>query len=151
MRNLKYKKIKSLEQYNKYCDTHAELMISEEAMDEIELLELLIEDYDRRMMADTIEELNPVELLKSLLENAAWSQSKFAEEIGVSRQLINDILAYRRNISKELVVKFASFFSMSQEAFSRKYELSNKGRTAYTFSNEVTLVNEPTPNPIEKK
>ncbi len=125
MKNLKYKKIKSLGQYNEYCDTHAELMITEEATDEIELLELLIEDYDRRMMAGKLEELNPVELLKSLLENAEWSQSKFAEEIGVSRQLINDILAYRRNISKELVVKFADFFAMSQEAFSRNYELSN--------------------------
>jgi len=152
MKNLKYKKIKNLEQYKKYCDTHAELMISEEATDEIELLELLIEDYDRRIMADTIEELNPVELLRSLLENAEWSQSKFAEKIGVSRQLINDILAYRRNISKELVVKFADFFAMSQEAFSRKYELSvDKSDAAYTFSTEVPLVNEPISNPIREE
>ncbi len=131
MKNLKYKKIKNLEQYNKYCDRHAELMIKEEAIDEIELLELLIEDYDRRITADSLKELNPVELLRSLLENAEWSQSKFAEEIGVSRQLINDILAYRRNISKELVVKFADFFAMSQEAFSRNYELkTNKNMVA---------------------
>jgi len=57
---LRYKKIKSVEQYNEYCSTHTKLMITEEATDEIELLELLIEDYDRRIMADTIEELNPV-------------------------------------------------------------------------------------------
>ena len=128
MKNLKYKKIKNLEQYNKYCDRHAELIIKEkeEAVDEIELLELLIEDYDRRIMADKLEELNPVELLRSLLTDAEWSQSKFAKEVGVSRQLINDILAYRRNISKELVVKFADFFAMSQEAFSRNYELKNE-------------------------
>lgn len=112
-----------MEQYNEYCDIHSELMITEEATDEIELLELLIENYDRRIMADKLEELNPVELLRSLLTDAEWTQSKFAEEIGVSRQLINDILAYRRNISKELVVKFADFFSMSQEDFSRNYEL----------------------------
>lgn len=133
MKNLKYKKINHLEQYNKYCDIHAELMISEEMTDEIELLELLIEDYDRRMITDTIEELNPVELLRSLLKDTGWSQSKFAEQIDVSRQLVNDILAYRRNISKELVIKFADFFSMSQEAFSRNYELKlNK--------NEVILI-----------
>jgi len=88
------------------------------------------------------------------LENAEWSQSKFAEKIGVSRQLISDILAYRRNISKELVVKFADFFSMPQEAFSRKYELRvNKSGAAYTFtfSNQIPIVNEPTPTPVEKK
>ena len=154
MKNLKYKKIKNLEQYNKYCDRHAELIIKEkeEAVDEIELLELLIEDYDRRIMADKLEELNPVELLRSLLTDAEWSQSKFAKEVGVSRQLINDILVYRRNISKELVVKFADFFSMSQEAFSRNYELkTNKNTAAYTFSSQVPIVNEPTPIPIEKK
>jgi len=154
MKNLRYKIIKNLEQYNEYCDIHAELMTTEEAMDEIELLELLIEDYDRRIMADKLEELNAVELLRSLLINAEWSQSKFAEQIGVSRQLINDILAYRRNISKELVVKFADFFSMSQEAFSRSYELkTNKNTAAYTFtfSNQVPVVNEPKPIPVEKK
>lgn len=112
-----------MEQYNEYCNVHEQLMLKEELRDEIELLELLIEDYDRRMIADKMEALNPVELLRSLLRDAEWSQSKFAEQIGVSRQLINDILAYRRNISKELVIKFADFFAMSQEAFSRNYEL----------------------------
>ncbi len=120
---MKYKKIASIEQYNEYCNIHEQLMLKEELRDEIELLELLIEDYDRRMMADKYEELNPVELLRSLLRDAEWSQSKFAEQVGISRQLVNDILAYRRNISKELVVKFADFFAMSQEAFSRNYDL----------------------------
>jgi len=123
MKNLKYKKIASIEQYSEYCNIHEQLMLKEELRDEIELLELLIEDYDHRMIADKMEELNPVELLRSLLRDAEWSQSKFAEQIGISRQLINDILAYRRNISKELVIKFADFFAMSQEAFSRNYEL----------------------------
>jgi len=103
----------------------------------------LIEDYDRRMMTDKMEELNPVELLRSLLENAKWSQSKFAEQIGVSRQLINDILAYRRNISKELVVKFANFFAMSQEAFSRNYDLQSSLTRPYVLSTQISIANEP--------
>ena len=127
MTKLKYKKIHSLEQYNEYCDIHEELMLSEneEASEEIELLELLIEDYDSRVMKDNYSKLNPVELLKSLLENAGLSQAQFAKEIGVSRQLINDIIGYRRNISKDIVIKMSSYFSMTQEAFSRSYNISS--------------------------
>lgn len=123
---MKYKKIKSIEQYNAYCKQHELFILQEDEVtyeDEIELLEILIEEYDNRVLKGSYEALNPVELLRTLLENANLSQTDLAKEIHVSRQLISDILAYRRNISKELVIKFANFFSMSQEAFSRAYTL----------------------------
>jgi len=122
---MKYNKIKSLNQYNEYCDIHEKLMIEDEEkhFEEIELLEVLIEDYDRRLIKSKFEDLNPVELLKSILKESGLSQNKLAKEIGVSRQLISDILHYRRNISKEVNIKLSKHFSMSQEAFGRKYEL----------------------------
>ena len=117
---MKYKKIKDLKQYNQYCDIHERLMLKDEVSnkDEIELLEILIEDFDNRMNNGMQKDLNPVELLRSILSNEGLSQSQFAREINISRQLVSDILGYRRNISKDLVIKFSKFFAMSQEAFS---------------------------------
>jgi HTH-type transcriptional regulator / antitoxin HigA len=125
---IKYKVIKNLKQYNEYCDIHEMLILkdNQKSSDEIELLELLSEDYDKRVMKEKSSNLNPVELLKSLLKDSEISQSEFSKSIKVSKQLISDILGYRRNISKEIVIKLAIYFSMSQEAFSRKYSLKGK-------------------------
>lgn len=122
---LKYKKIKLLDQYNEYCAIHEELFTSDEIefQDDIELLEILLEDYDRRILQTTFAELNPVELLRSLLENNHLKQSDLAKKLGVSKQLISDVLNYRRRISKELGQQLSAFFAMTEEAFGRGYEL----------------------------
>lgn len=122
---IKYKVIKNLEQYNEYCNEHESLMYKDDRKnsEEIELLELLIEDYDRRVMQEKNEDLNPVELLESLLRDSNISQNELSKAIEVSKQLISDVLGYRRNISKEMMIKLSKFFSMSQEAFSRQYNL----------------------------
>ncbi len=124
---IKYKIIKSLSQYNEYCNKHEALLLEDEEanLDEIELLELLIEDYDQRKMKEKGDVLNPVELLRSLMGDSNISQSELAKSLDVSRQLINDFLNYRRNISKGMVLKLAKYFSMTQEAFSRRYELES--------------------------
>lgn len=122
---MRYKIIKSLSQYNEYCDKHEALILKDESKysDEIELLELLIEDYDQRMMKEKSSDLNPVELLRTLMRDGEISQTELSESLNVSRQLINDILGYRRNISKGMMIKLSNYFSMNQEAFSRKYSL----------------------------
>lgn len=122
---LKYTIIKTLSQYTEYCDIHESLMMKDDPKvdDEIELLELLIEDYDQRMMDAKGEELNPVELLRSLIRDGNMTQSELAKSIQVSKQLISDVLGYRRNISKNLMIKLSNFFSMSLAAFSREYDL----------------------------
>ncbi len=122
---MKYKIIKSLSQYNEYCDKHEALILKDESKysDEIELLELLIEDYDQRMMRERSTELNPVELLRTLMRDADISQTELSNVLNVSRQLVNDILGYRRNISKGMMIKLSNYFSMNQEAFGRKYYL----------------------------
>lgn len=114
-----------MEQYNEYSNLHEKLMIAddENSIDEIELLELLIEDFDKKLVNSRVGELNPVDLLKTLLRDANLSQVEFAKSIGISKQLLSDILNYRRNISKELVLKLSEYFAMSQTAFSRKYDL----------------------------
>jgi len=123
---MKYKVIKNLNQYNKYCKIHEELFLTDfkKDQDEIELLEVLIEDFDSKYKKEEFSDLNPVELLKTLLADSNLSQVEFSKQIKTSRQLVNDVLNYRRNISKELVIKLAKFFAMSQEAFSRPYDLA---------------------------
>ena len=122
---VKYTIIKNLEQYNKYCKKHESLTLKDDDKysDELELLELLIEDYDQRLMREKNKKLNPVELLRSLLKDSSISQTELSKSINVSRQLISDVLSYRRNISKDMMVKLSKYFSMSQEAFSREYDL----------------------------
>ena len=128
---MKYKIIKSLSQYNAYCDKHEALILKDESKysDEIELLELLIEDYDQRMMKEKSSDLNPVELLRTLMRDGEISQIELSNSLNVSRQLINDILGYRRNISKVMMIKLSNYFSMNQEAFSRKYSLKKNKAT----------------------
>ena len=98
----------------------------EKFIDEIELLELLIEDYDQRQVKEKVQSLNPVELLRLLMEDSGLSQIELSKAIDVSRQLISDVLAYRRNISKEMMIKLSQHFSMSLEAFSRPYPLKKE-------------------------
>lgn len=124
---MKYKKIASLEQYNKYCNLHEKYGLTDEVKykDELELLEILIEEYDNRKSNYT-KKLNPVELLDSIMQEENISKAELARDLGTTRQLISDILRYRRNISKNMVAKLSERFAMRPEAFSRPYQLKIK-------------------------
>jgi len=98
---MKYTKIKSMEQYNQYCDQHEKLTFK---------------DY---------------EILQYLIEENGLSKSQLAKQLDVSRQLITDILNYRRNISKAMVNKLADRFSLNSSAFSRPYQLKSVTKKKY--------------------
>ena len=66
MENLKYKIIKNQEQYNEYCNILESLVDSNGDQDEIDLLTLLIENWDEENIQ--IDNAEPVELIKYLLE-----------------------------------------------------------------------------------
>lgn len=126
---MKYKKITSLSEYTDYCNQHENLVAEDydKHIDEIELIEILIDEYDSREV-DFKKEMNPVELLRSILEEEHISKATLAKELGTSRQLISDILRYRRNISKDMVTKLSARFKLRPEAFSRPYLLKNYKR-----------------------
>jgi len=69
METLKYKIIKTDTQYYKYCDMLEELIDSNKKTktikEEVELLTFLIEKYDSEN--NTFSEIDPIELLKSLM------------------------------------------------------------------------------------
>jgi HTH-type transcriptional regulator/antitoxin HigA len=126
METLKYAIIKTEEQYIKYCSILEELLLMENSVfeDEIELLTLLIEKWDNEH--NTFNELNPVELIKSLMEENNLKAVDLVKILGLSKGTISKILNYHKGLSKETIRRLSEHFKVSQEAFNRPYELVNE-------------------------
>lgn len=124
---MKYKRIHDINLYNEYCNIYERLLMknSKKHSEEIDLLELLIEDFDNRTIENIgkNEDMDPVEILQYLMEENKLTKAELARQLKVSRQLITEILNYKRNISKRMITKLSSRFKMQPVAFSREYEL----------------------------
>jgi len=127
MKTLKYTVIKTSPQYDMYCRTLEDLLgandNSKDAGDEIELLTLLIETWDTEH--STLDEVDPIELLHSLMHGRNMKAKDLVEILGVSKGLVSDILNYKKGLSKEIIRILSSYFKVSQEAFNRPYKLKN--------------------------
>jgi HTH-type transcriptional regulator/antitoxin HigA len=132
MESLKYKVIKSLSQYNSYCEKLEKLTEqtpkSSLVKDEIELLTLLIQNYDEKN--STQQSLDPIQLLRSFMDEYKWKAKDMAEFLDVSKGYVSDILNYKKGLSKEVIRKLALHFKVKQEAFNRPYpiQLSDKNK-----------------------
>jgi HTH-type transcriptional regulator/antitoxin HigA len=124
---MKYRVIDSDTQYENYCDVLEQLVFSSpitpEIQDEINLLTLLIETYDKQ--TSTFRNLDPVQLLKSLLAEHKMKAADLARKLNVSEGLISDILKYKKGMSKKTIRGVAELFKMQQEAFNRPYATSS--------------------------
>lgn len=123
---LPYKIIRSYKQYLEYCNILEKLTDfenpTEDESETIDLLTLLIETYDQEQFPGKLV-MDPVQMLKYLMDNHKMKAVDLATELDISKSLISDIIHYRRGFSKELVRKLANRFSMQQEAFNRPYNL----------------------------
>ena len=123
MEPIPFKVIKSLKQYKDYCNALEELVMARKKtrnhQDAIDLLTLLIEKWDEDH--NSFAEVNPVEALEFLMKENGLKSVDLANELGVSKGLISDILNYRRGFSKELTRKLANRFKVAQELFNRPY------------------------------
>ncbi len=126
METLKYIIIKNKEQYDKYCELLENLIIQENnsLKDEIELLTLLIEKWDNEH--NTFNDLNPVELLKSLMDEHNLKSKDLVEILGLTKGTVSKILNYHKGLSKDTIRKLSDYFKVSQEAFNRPYRLINE-------------------------
>ncbi len=127
---MKYKIISSDEQYDKYCDIlhdldFAEGEKSQDTEDEIDMLVWLIRKWDDEH--STFRKLDPVELLKSLMEDHKMKAKNIAELLDVNKSYISEILNYKKGFSKDVIRGLAERFKLRQEAFNRPYKL--KGNT----------------------
>lgn len=121
MTRLKYKVIKSKRQYAQYCGMLNELVSqprkSPELTDEIELLTVLIEKWDKDH--NSIAEADPISLLHSLMKEHGLKAKDLVDILNVSKGLVSDILNYKKGLSKDVIKTLAEYFKVSQEAFNR--------------------------------
>jgi len=140
MADLKYKVIKSEEQYYEYCDLLEDLVFSDEAterQDEIELLTLLIENWDDEYRMAP--EMDPVQLIKSLMEDHVLKQADLVEIAGVGKSTISEILNYKKRMSKKVIRNLADHFKIQQEALNKPYRLEGEGLT-YDYESNFSPV-----------
>ena len=90
MENLKYKIIKNKEQYNEYCNILESLVVSDGDQDEIDLLTLLIENWDQKNIQ--IDNTEPVDLIKYLLEVNELKSKNLSEILNLSKGTVSKIL-----------------------------------------------------------
>ena len=125
MKVLKYKIIATKNQYKEYCKILESLVFSKSKnknlKDEIALLTLLIEKWDNDH--NSFNDLDPVQLLQSLMDSHQLKAKNLVDMLGVSKSYISEILNYRKGFSKVVIRKLASHFKVSQEAFNRPYVL----------------------------
>jgi HTH-type transcriptional regulator / antitoxin HigA len=126
MDTLQFTIIKSKEQYNDYCNTLEELVVQNDkkAQDEIELLTLLIEKWDSEH--NTLDDSNPIELLKSLMIEHNLKAKDLIDILDLSKGTISKIINYHKGLSKDTIRKLSDYFKVSQEAFNRPYKLINE-------------------------
>ncbi|WP_018629343.1 helix-turn-helix domain-containing protein [Niabella aurantiaca] len=126
MATLKYKVITSKTQYRDYCNALEQLLFSgskdRDTKDEIALLTLLIEKWDEAH--NTFEELDPIQLLQSLMKDHNLKAKDLVPVLNMSKGYISDILNYKKGLSKEVIRKLATRFKISQEALNRPYKLT---------------------------
>ncbi|WP_211237753.1 helix-turn-helix domain-containing protein [Dyadobacter alkalitolerans] len=121
---LKYKVIKDKKQYDDYCQELDNLLSNNPNAineDEIELLTVLIQQYDSE--TNTFEESDPVMLLQSLMQEHQVKAKDLVVLLNVSKGYVSDILHYRKGMSKEIIRKLADRFKVNQKAFNRPYDL----------------------------
>ena len=125
MAALKYKVIKNKTQYKDYSNKLEGLVFSgskdRNVKDEIALLTLLVEKWDAEH--NTFDEVDPIPLLNSLMEDHNLKAKDLVELLEVSKGYISDILNYKKGLSKDAIRKLAEHFKVSQEAFNRPYKL----------------------------
>jgi len=128
MNTLKYTVIKTEKQYDEYCNIledlvfgEKELVLDDDKQDEIELLTLLIEDWDEKQRSSSV--TDPVELIKSLMKDHNLNQQDLSEIAGVGKSYISEILNYKKRMSKKVIRHLADYFKIRQDALNRDYKL----------------------------
>jgi len=94
---------------------------SKDEKDAIELLTLLIENWDEAH--NTFTDANPIEILRYLMDENQLKSVDMAATLGISKSLFSDIINYRRGLSKDVIRKLAERFKVSQELFNKTYKL----------------------------
>jgi len=134
-----YKVIKSLDQYNSYCDELERIatkeILSLEEEENIDLLTVLIEKWDEENSKSN--DIHPVEMLKTLMAMHDINNEELSKRTGIDKTVLSKILNYKKGFSKDVIRELATYFKVNQEAFNRPYSLvgiDNKGAKKFKGS-----------------
>ena len=124
--------IKSREKYDEYCKILEDMLIKDEEQyeEEIELLTLLIENWDGKNISHS-EIKDPVEILKALMEENGLKAKDLTDILGLLKGTISKILNYHKGMSKETIRKLSQHFKLSQDIFNRPSTLVAETETTY--------------------
>jgi HTH-type transcriptional regulator/antitoxin HigA len=116
VQQLKYKVIRNETQYKAYCDL-LENMLSlkrktKTVQDEIDLLTLLIENYDEAN--HPFQKLTPAIILKTILAEHQMKAVHLSSLLGVSEGLVSDMLSGKKSISKKNIKIISEYFKINQ-------------------------------------
>ena len=130
MKVIAIKVIKDKAQYREYTSRLEKFWDNptDENEDERELLELLIEDWEKKNLKNR--DSDPIELIKFLMDNHGLERKDMMEILGVNKGTLSKILGYKKGLSKKVIRKLSEHFKVSQETFNRVYPLKleeNKG------------------------
>ena len=122
----KYTIIRTVEQYEEYCNDLEKLVFDKSGnhIDDIELLTLLIEKWDKENLPEI--DSDPVELIKALMQQNRLKAKDISEILGVNKSTVSRILNYQKGLSKKSIRILANYFSISQESLNKPYKLKNK-------------------------
>lgn len=128
--------IRGEKQYYEYCDLLEKLVFEEKESnrDDIELLYLLIEKWDSENINE--DELDPIELLKAIMEQNQLKAYELAEILDVNKSTVSRIMNYQKGLSKKSIRILSEQFSISQESLNKHYKLNplkRKGKTSSRF------------------
>ena len=121
-----YTIIRSVKQYDEYCNRLEELLIDRKInrQDDIELLTLLIEKWDKDNLP--IVKTDPVQLIKALMQQNGLKSVNLAEILGVNKSTVSRILNYKKGLSKKSIRILAKHFAISQESLNQPYQLKHQ-------------------------
>jgi HTH-type transcriptional regulator / antitoxin HigA len=137
----KPKVIKTIKQYDEYCERLAKLdtadkKLSQQEKEEMELLEVLIDNWEAKSFKR--KKMDPIQLLGHLMEVHGMDRNDLIDLLDIGRSAVSQIMTYQKGLSKEVIRKLADHFKLSQDAFNRPYPLrvkENRGRKTEKMMN----------------
>ncbi len=121
------KPIKNKAQHEKYLERAYELMQLElkpnsAKSDELELLSILIEAYEKENYS--IEPPNPIEAILFRIDQMGMKKSELKKVLG-SRSRVSEILSGKRKLSLSMIRKLNSELGISAQTLIKEYEPIN--------------------------
>ncbi len=117
---VKYKVIKTDEQYREYCKVLAYLP-PQYAEDEVELLQLLIEHWEASIKIPKAKD--PINLLKCLMKENDLKAKDLVPILNLSKGTVSKILNYKKGLSKNSIRKLSEYFKLNQKELNKAYSL----------------------------